>query len=121
MKTIYCYACVAAAISCGQAHSEPAAAPVGTAGTAATPTIAAKAAPSRDGERAAQALEQLRDGLSRSNRGLERRARADGATEVRLDGRFQSATVVVKDASGKRRRMCIDHPAALDAAFGAKP
>jgi hypothetical protein len=77
--------------------------------------------PSSNAERAARTLERLRRDLSRSREGLALQQRRDGATEMQLGGRFQSATVVVKDASGRRQRMCIDHPDAIDAMMGAKP
>ena len=77
------------------------------------------AAPSADNP--GRALRQLRKQLSRSTEDLQIEHRPDGASQVLLQGRFHSASVVFRDASGARRQLCIDSPAAADEIFGAAP
>ena len=63
---------------------------------------------------------QLRQSLSRSSAGLKLEKRPDGASQIVLQGRFGSASVVYRDSTGKRQHMCIDTPEAADRIFGAK-
>jgi len=68
------------------------------------------AAPSTDWQR-------LRHDLSRSASNL-RVEHHGGRMHVDLDGKFQSATMVFVDASGRRRRTCLDDATQLDLMLG---
>ena len=73
--------------------------------------------PGTRAERARQAMQQLRSGLSRSSEGLTVERRPDGVTKLNLKRRFQSATVMTAEG----RAMCVDSPANLDRLVGAQP
>lgn len=73
--------------------------------------------PGTRAERARQAMQQLRSGLSRSSEGLTQERRADGVTKLNLKRRFQSATLMTAEG----RATCVDSPASLDRLMGAQP
>jgi hypothetical protein len=80
----------------------------------ATPYDAPDASQRQPSPATPEALQPLRRALSRSAVGLVSERRADGISQVRLSGGFQSASILVRDSGGHVQRQCVDDPATLD-------
>jgi hypothetical protein len=123
MKTISTCICLAILAGCADIHT----AQTGSTNETTDSGAAVSSAPlpfqaSLSPEaRAERAMQHLRESLSRSSEGLVLEKRPDGVSQVLLKGRFQSASVLVRDASGKRHQICVDSPAAADSIFRGQP